>query len=1301
MQQKIKNIARKSGKILLGLLLLCVTLVICLFAVTRTDFFKDWLRDKIIAESKPYLTADFSFARLTGNLWSNFRLQDLRLVAGNDTVASLKEVAVNFDPAALFENRVQLKVVSIESPVIRLVQGQDSLWNVTTLMKDTGPPDTSTTPSSWGVALEKMAIRSGRIYIKPLQEQPALPDIIEGIDADISASFQGGGFDLVLDQLKLKMLGPDVQISRLAFSAGMKEKQINLDDLDLILNKTHFQGRAAIAPDGAMTCRIAAAPLHFDDIRAIAPDFPLLGSPEIEFVAGFANDSLDFNIDVTRDGQKIKLTGFVLDPARRPSWQAQMDFDKIDLTTWVADTLDPFFLNGSVQVQGSGNKPDSLQATLKAGLNRSQLAGRSVKNVDLHISAENGEAAMKLDADGPWGSVQASGTVRDILGERTFAIQSRARHIDLMRALQDSAMISDLNLFVQTRGKMPQPDALDMQALIHLSPSHVMTAEIDTAFSHLRIRGNKCSIDTFAIESDFGQFYLGGVVDLATSSDLQFSGTIGDMHWIRAQIQADTLRAQGEFSGHISGQVDQLQSVAHVKLRNISYNALTLAAFTSDIQIQKANDSIQGQIASALVGFANMGVVQIDTSHLAATFKNTAGTAALFFAKDSTYGGTADVKFTLDSVIAIETRDVALSYKDEHWRTVGKSAVIVIDSTRNIISGLELQSNEQSIALNGVLSMENASDIALKVRGLDVANMVRVFNMPPDFSGTLDMDASLLGSLGEPKVATSITIEKGRFSKFTYDEVKVNVESFEKRLGWDLALQRNDDKQLKGEGFVPLNMFPDSGEAYIDPDKDFRFQISTQGLDLSFLEAFTTGIKGIKGRLTCDINVTNTLNNPIPEGSVRVLSGAVKMPLYGAHYQDIQVALQVKDNKINVIQLDVGTERQKGGITGDERTLGRLWVAPGGYIEYDKTGIESGLKEMALKVKANDFVVARSRDFDARLSTDISIQGNLEKPTFGGTLTVTRSSLNLPWLDEIGFYDAGETEAQLDLAEQDTTKIEEIAPEKSNAYMENMTGILKVDIPKNSWIRGPDMNMELSGSLDLIKNGKEFEQPFGSIQIIRGTYDLITGARFEISEGEIGFEGGTEFNPLINMKALHTIRGKDGAQSYVLRLEVSGYIFTPSSRQLNFFLDDEPLETSAAIALLVAGRRGVNALGSGLAADNFGEEEEEKKSAGSFVADFVASQLSQNISKELSLDVLEIKGDDNWEKASIEIGKYLTNKLFLKIQNVVNFGRKDGDEGLVTNVTLEYALQRFLLLQATGGSKEGTQGFDIIWKVIK
>ena len=306
-----------------------------------------------------------------------------------------------------------------------------------------------------------------------------------------------------------------------------------------------------------------------------------------------------------------------------------------------------------------------------------------------------------------------------------------------------------------------------------------------------------------------------------------------------------------------------------------------------------------------------------------------------------------------------------------------------------------------------------------------------------------------------------------------------------------------------------------------------------------------------------------------------------------------------------------------------------------------------------------------------------------------------RSRFYIPALIQSSPGTAADIKPILIDALKDSAEIQAEIMAKTNEaakILENLTGSIKVEIPRNTWLRSSEMNVEIAGELDVVKQSEIFEL-FGTIRVLRGVYDLY-GKRFRIQKGSFSFEGGTEYNPEIELVAEYVFRTFN-REKKTLTLQATGKAMTP---KLQFSLDDVQISEGDAISYLLLGRS--------LEELTHGQRSELNQQAGfnptnqasNIMVGLVAGQLSKTIGKTLNLDVIEVKGEENWQQATFVVGKYLTNDLFLRYQK--EFGFRQTNELQPDEIILEYEINRRIFLQLTKGS-EKTTGFDVILKFEK
>jgi translocation and assembly module TamB len=1294
---------RKFIKFLLISIAGLILLLVCFAAFTQTRLFKDWLRDQIVQEAGKQLNGTLEIDRIDGNLISHFEISRLIVRDRQDTVLFLPRLEIQLLPGRLLDREIVLQVVALDSPRVTLRQKPDSLWNISTLVKETEPDKEDSEPFSWRVALENMSVTAAGIHILPLVKTPGLPHRMTGLSAKLSLSYRSDLLTLDQKNLHFNAKQPDFHLTGLAFSSTYRDSTFSVQNLNLRLHETRLdancQLRLAAKPEYRF--QFKANPLSLNEMRQIFPDLPLSGKPTVECEGIYRGDSLQFTINLNENGQALQVGGWVRDLHAIPEYSISGLLENIDFAAWFLDFDSTFAhrLNGTFVFEGRGISADSAATSLKIDLAGSRFQNQELQQFDLTGNFNAGKAQFALKSRGAFGRMALSGTVDNVVGKQQFDLSGRLENFDAGKLMFSDTQKTDLNLQISAQGRGLQPDSLLADVQINLSPSRMSDVEIDTVFCLVKIERGEFAVDTLQIESALGDFYLAGKISLASDNDLRFRGEIGDLHWVASKIEADTLRAKGRIAGHLQGKMDALSLIFDYDLKQLSYNTFSIASLRGNGSVNLISDSLSGKMASRIrqAAFSN---VHVDSIFLRSTFTNNAADVELALARGTDFSGRSKLHFFADSTSRLDIPELNLRYKTQNWTSSSDNAHILISGDRLEIRDFRLASQNQRIWAEGALSLEGQQDFKFTLSNVNIAELVQVLD--PSLSGIvgrLHVNSHLTGTFDTPNFAAQIQVLNGRLTNVEYDSLNIDLDYENALVSWLYELYRQEKRMLRGDGFLPIDLFAPDSVAMVDGNKPFRFQVATQGIDISFLQSFVKDVKNLQGLFVCDVSIENTLNDPEPVGHLSIFNGAFSFPQYGMKYKDIQARLNVDKKSIRVTEFDVGTEvkvvkgfrrKKKTGQQIREEMRGRLWIVPGSYIDFDTTGFLSGVDSMNLTVKANEFLLANSRDYQAQISGEVKIFGDVRAPRFDGKMRILRSSLYLPALEETGLYDEERVKSLL-AGVQDTAKIETAyGDSESSEYFNNLRGSLKIEIPKNTWVRSPEMNIELSGNLEIVKDGAEFEQPFGTIQVVRGTYDLFGSYKFDIDDGTLFFAGGQDFNPGLDIKARHTLRNRDRSISELV-LHVTNRMFSPD---LKFFLDDQEIETRFALQILLAGGVGKgDQQSAGLFATNGGRD------ATGLLTGLLTSQLSRFLLNNQILDVVEIKGDLAGDQASILLGKYITNKLFLSLEKAINLGKGD-NEGISDEVTIEYALSRYLILQAIAGDQK-TTGFDVFWKFSK
>jgi hypothetical protein len=240
-------------------------------------------------------------------------------------------------------------------------------------------------------------------------------------------------------------------------------------------------------------------------------------------------------------------------------------------------------------------------------------------------------------------------------------------------------------------------------------------------------------------------------------------------------------------------------------------------------------------------------------------------------------------------------------------------------------------------------------------------------------------------------------------------------------------------------------------------------------------------------------------------------------------------------------------------------------------------------------------------------------------------------------------------------------------------------------VPRNSWLRSEDMNVEMGGDLIVsYDRSKRDVVLVGDLQALRGSYTVL-GRRFEVQSGTVSFIGTSGINPTLDIEALARVR-REELGTLEVTATVSGTLTQP---RVTLSTDDQSVAQADLVSYLVFGRASSQLVtGQGQQVGN--------AATGAFV-DYLtgtfATQFSSALAQQVGLDYLNITrvGDYGVVQGAIEssflpqveFGQYVSEDVFV----VLIFRAPSEQGGAASNVfggarvevamTDDYNLQAF------------------------
>src|SRR5688572_24029024 len=186
---RLHRIARFAGTLLVALLIVVATVAV----VVETEWFKNWLRVKLVSSLANVLDGELRVGRLGGSLWTGVTLDNLELLNRDGQIVKADRVRVRYDPFTLARRRWIVEKVVIERASITVAETTDG-WNVLHLTKPR--PRSGARPT---VIIRDLELTDSTVVI---DSATAPPRTLTDVDVDSSLTVRDGVVSMTFDSVR-------------------------------------------------------------------------------------------------------------------------------------------------------------------------------------------------------------------------------------------------------------------------------------------------------------------------------------------------------------------------------------------------------------------------------------------------------------------------------------------------------------------------------------------------------------------------------------------------------------------------------------------------------------------------------------------------------------------------------------------------------------------------------------------------------------------------------------------------------------------------------------------------------------------------------------------------------------------------------------------------------------------------------------------------------------------------------------------------------------------------------------------
>lgn len=733
------------------------------------------------------------------------------------------------------------------------------------------------------------------------------------------------------------------------------------------------------------------------------------------------------------------------------------------------------------------------------------------------------------------------------------------------------------------------------------------------------LRDTTLRLDTLRVRS--GQTHLSADGRVGETMDLQWdidSPDLGDL----LPGAAGSLAGGGRLAGSVSSPVVR----GSLEGASIAYagHRLGRLSLELDLDLERQAPSELGLTLEAAV----FGDVEV--SRLSVSGTGTRNEHQLDLQVDSS-AGTAHMRLAGD----LQDRywngrltDSELQYADLAAWTLADPQPVRLGSDAQYLDRGCWHSGDSRLCLQGQ-RIDGDVEAALS---LDAFNLAYLRSMIPDtlaLAGSVDVEAGFQQQAGATPAfeltanANDVALRTGEFAEQP-DELLLGLQPASVHVNYaDAGLRAEVSMPFTAGGGI-------DGTARIDPgseplaERPLRGSLSVALDDIGFLGVLSSEIEQAAGALSGDLDISGTLEKPVPAGDMRLAGASLELARPGLDVSDIAVRITGSGGRLE--------------FDGDA-TSGR------GTLQLVGSATLAGAQTVAdIRVKGDAFEVMNTVEARVFVSPDLQVMVHEKGVAINGEVVVPRAEITPKELPR-SVITASPDEIIMD---------GDNAADVATAAPRELEAGIRIVLGDAVSIEGFGLKGRLAGGLTVTQSPGQPTLGSGEVRILDGEYRAY-GQGLVIDTGKIVFAGGPISRPGINVRAL-----RRPAEGIVVGVSARGPLQNP-----DFSVFSEPgMSQSEQLSWLVLGRP--------LDGASEGESNMIAQAAlalGLKGGDLLAGRLGE----ELGVDRVGIEtgsgeagAASDMSQAAFVIGKYLSPDLF------VSYGIGLFDS--ISTVRLEYTL---------------------------
>lgn len=384
---------------ILWVLLALLILVGALRLSLKTSVVQGWVKNKIVNTANNQLNGRLQIKSLSGDLWKEAKLDNIRIRQDEDTLVSIDSLQINYNIWALLDGKIAVSRLGIYQPAVNLRQ-KNNRWNVSTLV----PPSTDTSSSSDPMAFQVSDLRLRGGFVSARGESVPMDSSLTITNLSLSSHLQYSKEEYAVElsglSFKINQYITEEPV-KVSTAAKANNNKITLKKLAVATGNSAIKSSGIYQPNDSLNLDLSAQPLSWKDLTNVASDIPL--QKDLQISVGAKGTPQNFSLSLNAGGKGIDTLSVGTDLRWKEGLElnyAKINIAELKLPVLLGDTTLPSLQHLQTSFDGQLPIEDYQKISGKVKLDIAKLKYHSsqVDRIKLDGNIKSGKSSISLKA---------------------------------------------------------------------------------------------------------------------------------------------------------------------------------------------------------------------------------------------------------------------------------------------------------------------------------------------------------------------------------------------------------------------------------------------------------------------------------------------------------------------------------------------------------------------------------------------------------------------------------------------------------------------------------------------------------------------------------------------------------------------------------------------------------------------------------------------------------------------------------------------------------------------------------------